>query len=172
MGDTSNYELSLLIKATDQTKAVWDSIAKNGTASAQQVEAAIKAVQQAANAAAAQVKQLQALQKNLGSGEGQGAGIQQQIGWFQQLKQRASELQGQLTQLPLGLGAIGTAAIGSVAGVMSLKYALDKLNATIDEGLMKYSQAKLGMEQLGVAWKNAGHRLIFYPSTNEADPYV
>ncbi len=154
---SAEYTLSLLVKAQDQTKAVFDSIAKNGTASAQQVAAAIKVTEQATQALAKQIEQLKKAQGSTSGGAS--PEIQQQIGWFQKLKDQAAGLQGQLTQLPLGLGAIGTAAIGSVAGVMSLKVAFDKLNATIDEGLMKYSAAKLGQEQLSTAWQNAGRNM-------------
>ncbi len=75
------------------------------------------------------------------------------------LKQAASSLQSELTQLPLGLGAIASTAIASVTGVLSFQYALNKLHSTISEGLAAYSHAALNSVQLGVAWQMSGRTL-------------
>ena len=80
-------------------------------------------------------------------------------GAFGKLQEAARGVQSQLGALPMGLGAIATAAVASVAGILSFKYALDKLHQTISEGTLLYSKAAQNQAQLATAWAMAGHSL-------------
>ena len=70
-----------------------------------------------------------------------------------------SGLESELSKVPLAFSGIGAAAIGSVAGVLSFKAVLDSLSVTLKESLLAFSEDKLALDQLAVAWKNAGRSM-------------
>ena len=152
----SEYILKLVAQLEDQTKGVFDQIAQHGKVAGGDVKKSLASVKRAVDGLE---KKLANLKKALATGTGNTQNVQEQIGWFEKLKNNATALQNELQKLPFGMGGLVTSAIGGVSAVLSLKYAFDKLHETINEGLMLYSKAALGQEQLATIWRNTGHNM-------------
>jgi len=70
-----------------------------------------------------------------------------------------SGLESELSKIPAAFSGIGAAAVGAVAGVLSFKAIMDSLSITLRESLLEFSEDKLALDQLAVAWKNAGRNM-------------
>jgi hypothetical protein len=152
----SEYILKLVAQLEDQTKGVFDQIAQHGKVAGGDVGKSLDSVRKAVDELE---KKLANLKKALATGTGNTQNVQEQIGWFEKLKNNATALQNELQKLPFGMGSFLTSAIGGASAVLSLKYAFDRLHETISEGLMLYSKAALSQEQLATVWRNMGHNM-------------
>lgn len=162
----SGYNIKFIVELVDQTKAVFRQIAAQGQAAAADINRAMGTAQKAIGGIDGNIASLKKKQITVAGPEKDSN--QAQITAFQNLKQKTTDLQGELGKLPIGIGAVGTAAIGSVAGVLAVDVALQNLSATIKESLTAFSQDKLAMDQLAVAWKNAGRSM----PVAELDGYI